>query len=435
MPKVGLRTIKSAIAVFICIIFSYYLLNDPYPFLAIISALLCIQNDMQGSISTAVNRMLGTFIGGFLGLLIAAIFAWVGITCPSFIFYLLISVMMIPLINICLILNKRDSIYIAATVFFSILFLHDTEMTLISYAWFRIAETLLGIIVALTVNKFKMYAIPNPSQLFVSDLDGTLLNSKCELNEKTIKTINYQISRGLKFTVATARTPATCITLLKELNLNLPIICMNGSLIYDIKENKYINYIFLNPHIYVNLISIISRHTTSYFIYSINESKDNLTVYYENLNNKPIEIFYNERKELKRFICGSPENEDVISIVIIERSEIVEELYNELIASNLKNDVNIEKYVDIYNRGYSYIEIFDFFVSKKNAMFEIKKICGAAETIAFGDNENDISMLKAADYSFAMKNAPDNVKKVAGKVIGTNDSNAVADVIRGLTLK
>ena len=56
-------------------------------------------------------------------------------------------------------------------------------------------------------------------ELFVTDLDGTLINSKREVTEKSLIILNKLIDDGMNFTVATARTPATAVEILKDLNL------------------------------------------------------------------------------------------------------------------------------------------------------------------------------------------------------------------------
>lgn len=74
--------------------------------------------------------------------------------------------------------------------------------------------------------------------LFVSDLDGTLLNNSAEVSPESAILLNKSIENGINFTIATARTPATIVNILKDINIKLPIITMNGSAIYDIKNDK-----------------------------------------------------------------------------------------------------------------------------------------------------------------------------------------------------
>ena len=77
-------------------------------------------------------------------------------------------------------------------------------------------------------------------ELFISDLDGTLLNGNAEVTEFTRDTLNRLMAKGLNFTAATARTLASAGKILSGLDLKLPVILMNGVLIYDMAEKKYV---------------------------------------------------------------------------------------------------------------------------------------------------------------------------------------------------
>ena len=68
-------------------------------------------------------------------------------------------------------------------------------------------------------------------RLFVSDLDGTLLNESAEISDVTVEIINREMEKGLHFTISTARTPTTALKIVESLNLKLPVMMMNGVLI------------------------------------------------------------------------------------------------------------------------------------------------------------------------------------------------------------
>ena len=77
--------------------------------------------------------------------------------------------------------------------------------------------------------------------LYISDLDGTLLNSKKEVTDYTAGIINRCIEAGMLFSVATARMPYGCDYRLKQLNLQTPAILTNGVFIYDFNTKKYLH--------------------------------------------------------------------------------------------------------------------------------------------------------------------------------------------------
>ena len=77
-------------------------------------------------------------------------------------------------------------------------------------------------------------------KLYISDLDGTLLNNEMMLSEETIEIINSLLEKGLNFTFATARSMDSVEKITNPLKLNLPFVIYNGGAIYDPKKEKYI---------------------------------------------------------------------------------------------------------------------------------------------------------------------------------------------------
>ena len=81
--------------------------------------------------------------------------------------------------------------------------------------------------------------------------------------------------------------------------------------------------------------------------------------------------------------------------------------------------------------GLPFVEVAAELVTKATALERLASDLGLepARVVAFGDNHNDVSMLRWAGRSFAMANASDDAKAAAGEVIGTNDADAVADKV------
>ena len=75
--------------------------------------------------------------------------------------------------------------------------------------------------------------------LYVSDLDGTLLTPEKEISKASADILNHLIQKGLLFTVATARSPATACEVLSNLKLELPGILLNGAVLYDFRTVSY----------------------------------------------------------------------------------------------------------------------------------------------------------------------------------------------------
>lgn len=83
--------------------------------------------------------------------------------------------------------------------------------------------------------------------LYVSDLDGTLLNHEAKISLYTKNTINSLINKGLNFSVATARALDPTLKMLDGMKLSIPIILLNGVLIYDTNSKEYIKVNRIEP--------------------------------------------------------------------------------------------------------------------------------------------------------------------------------------------
>ena len=72
------------------------------------------------------------------------------------------------------------------------------------------------------------------STLFVTDLDGTLLGADARISQESAALLRPMLDEGLQLAVATARSPATVVELLRPLGLRTPAVLMTGTMIYDV---------------------------------------------------------------------------------------------------------------------------------------------------------------------------------------------------------
>ncbi|VYU57241.1 FUSC family protein [Clostridium tertium] len=152
-PKIGLRTIKTAIAVFSCLLFFP---NEP--FFACLTTVFCVQDTVTNSVTIAINRGLGTILGAVIGLLFLIVCRFFTYNINVFIIskflvYITISIGIIVVIYICNLIKKPGAINISCIAFLAVTTVHAFGNP-IYYATNRIIETLFGILVGLLVNKF-----------------------------------------------------------------------------------------------------------------------------------------------------------------------------------------------------------------------------------------------------------------------------------------
>ena len=93
--------------------------------------------------------------------------------------------------------------------------------------------------------------------LYISDLDGTLLNQNARLSEKTAAIISQLIQKGLLFTIATARSQS-CVDIIADLGIQLPAVQLNGVLIYDFAKKQW-QKAFMKKHL-LQTIAGLNQH-------------------------------------------------------------------------------------------------------------------------------------------------------------------------------
>ncbi|SHH71710.1 Fusaric acid resistance protein-like [Clostridium collagenovorans DSM 3089] len=153
MPKIGMRIVKSSIAVFSC--FLIYLIRGEQgvPFYSAIAAILCMQPCVANSIKVGKNRVIGTLIGGIFGMVILLLERGLFASSPLMIQYMLISVAIIPLIYITVLIEKTTASYISCVVFLSVTVSHAIDVNPYGFAFNRILDTLIGIFVSIIINR------------------------------------------------------------------------------------------------------------------------------------------------------------------------------------------------------------------------------------------------------------------------------------------
>lgn len=263
--------------------------------------------------------------------------------------------------------------------------------------------------------------------LYISDLDGTLLTNSAMISATCKDLINKAINNKINFTVATARTPATAVNILKGLNISMPIITMNGSTIYDMNTSRYIYYSTIDNNLLDPLQALIKEENIDPFIYCM---KGNHLFVYHNKLTHPYQIsFYKERNSTsyKTFIESRlPDDSEVLYFTIMDYENKVNSLYERI--KDIEG-LSITKYRDTYNKDIINLEIYHSSSSKGSAIKYLKNHFNFDKVVTFGDNLNDISMFQVSDECYAVENATDELKKIATNIIGANTEDSVAHLI------
>lgn len=262
--------------------------------------------------------------------------------------------------------------------------------------------------------------------LYVTDLDGTLLRSDTTISEYSKNTLNRLIEDGVMFTYATARSYMSASPLVKSLKLCCPAVIFNGVFVVDPKTGN---------HIIENVYSAECQALARDFFISENIAP----LVYSNINGRErvsylesrfyeVANYVNSRKGDKRLRPVNDYTElfegDIFYFTVIDPKNIP--LLDSVFTADNGFARNVQR--DTYDDMIWY-EIYDKTASKANAVLQVKELVRADELVCFGDNFNDISMIKAADIGVSVENACEELKKISDFVIESNNNDGVARFI------
>lgn len=263
-------------------------------------------------------------------------------------------------------------------------------------------------------------------RLYISDLDGTLLNNNAKFSDFTAGTINKLIEKGMYFTFATARSVYSAKPITSGLNINIPYILMNGVSIYNPENNSYIRNNYIQPEVSAEIIGVFKKHDLKCFMYKIHD--DVLTAYFTEINSQVMNSFAEVRKNNynKPFVqCTDLADHADSETVYFTVTGEYERLFPVKSAVENIKGVNHAFYRDTYTKKY-YLEIFSESASKANGIKYLRNKYGFDEVVCFGDNFNDMAMFGESDVKIAVGNAVPELKELADFVALPNENDGVA---------
>lgn len=263
--------------------------------------------------------------------------------------------------------------------------------------------------------------------LYISDLDGTLLQNDATLSPYTLDTLSYLDKKGVCFSYATARSLATASVVTKGYTPKAPVIIYNGTFIIDAATKKRLLSRAFSDTDVAEMVEIFRKKDFFPTVYAFFGDREKYSFVKERLTPEALDFVsthtWDERQnpiidESALF------NGEVFHITCIAKENILIELQSEL-----EKHAQCVRYIDTYS-GNWWLELHPKGATKASAILELKKMLGCDRVVCFGDGKNDISMFEACDEAYAVSNADSDLKKIATAIIDSNESDGVAKYLR-----
>jgi Cof subfamily protein (haloacid dehalogenase superfamily) len=274
----------------------------------------------------------------------------------------------------------------------------------------------------------------NNKRLYITDLDGTLLQKDGTLSEFSRSALTEMLKQQIPFTVASARSVFSMKPILAGLTFHLPVISFNGGFISDMETGKHHVINQLAPEVAQNLLALIAESESEPFISTFNGERERL--FFKKVINDGMQWYLDDRKlnQDQRLHhvddLTASLSEQVICFTVIGKKESLAGL-KDRIEKQHAGEIITQFYENQYSRGWHWLSIHDHKATKGNAIRTLVEKWGHAdkELVVFGDADNDIQMFQAADRAVAVGNAEGSLKKYATEIIGLNTDDSVVKFI------
>lgn len=270
----------------------------------------------------------------------------------------------------------------------------------------------------------------NKQKIFFTDLDGTLLNDVKDVTPKTREALSDWTKAGHAFVLSSGRDIQSVIHDVKEkleLNYgNMYLEGFNGGVIYDCGKKEIIHSEYMTRKDVEAIIKAgkeAGLYVQTYTVDNILSPGEGESLsYYQRVIKTPV-VFFDSMPDEKF--------QDVFcKCLCIELHD-----HEKLEAFRIKMQELIGDRISILYSNPSYLE---FFPKSSGKGAGLKKLCELINipienSLAAGDEQNDVSMLEAAGVGIAMLNGSDEIKKAASVVTKTDNNNdGLAPVLQSL---
>lgn len=451
--RVGLRTIKTAISIFICLMifmllktvelipgvpadFAFKWYN---PFFAGIATAYSVYPGKKKSMEQAKNRCVASLIGGIIGIILVSVYELIGgrgnwptlaeVSFVNFILpYTLTALVSIVVVVVGVALKQQPAVFVSILTFLSVTVNPNATISNTWGQWVfglnRILSTVIGVLVALAVNCFRLpHRHCNKDLLFCIGIEGILEKDTDKIKGFMNYKLNNVVYLGVNCTLFTTRTPTTFMHLLEDVKINHPVICCSGAALYDTEKLTYLYKEEILAEDAAQIDEYLdSKGITPFKNYIVD---DVLHIYCKKIDNIGERLYMESKKNAAycSFDIGQIHKEqNILYYLIVERIEKVNQIVEDLTHGPLQDKILIQIY-DYFDHSevvpeLKYIKIYSKKIEELNVL---KQYCRAKDLRIVGLTTSPLSnhLLKNSDIALTYYSNT-TAKDYADIILNTN---------------
>lgn len=265
-------------------------------------------------------------------------------------------------------------------------------------------------------------------KLICLDMDGTLLNDKKELTERTKEAIKRTNEKGICIALSTGRIFTSARYYADLLGIKAPIIASNGAYIREKDNEKIIYKSTIGKENCEKLLEIMDKYNLKYY-YNTFDTVISPRPFPKGYTYLEMNPDLPEDMKVKLYVTEDMKAEFIKEEIEILKFICISKDFNTL--NNAKEDIIRIGNFEVASSLGDNFEVMNKGITKGSAVKALAKLYGfkKEEVMCVGDGENDLSMIEYAGLGVAMGNAPDFVKGKADYITGSNNENGVAELL------
>ena len=254
-------------------------------------------------------------------------------------------------------------------------------------------------------------------KIVLSDIDGTVITSDHRVLPRTAAAIRQIVGRGIPFALVSARMPAAIAPIVREIGVPTAVISYNGALVLASDGREIYDERMTRVHTEEVLRCVAERYPAATMNYYAGD-----TWYVRDRSDPAVQ----REEEITTVTSVTADFAALIAAEILPNKlfamgaeELIERMEREL--SEAFPMLSVMRSLP------HLLEIIACTVSKATGIERLLAHYGIDRTkaLAFGDNYNDIEMLRYVGHSVAMGNAPEEIKGIASDVTEANDADGI----------
>ena len=275
--------------------------------------------------------------------------------------------------------------------------------------------------------------IGNPLGLLAVDVDGTLITDRGHITGEVYRALERATREGWVVALASGRSYFAALPVLDELPYVDYAALTNGACLLNVKEDTVLHIEAISPVHAAEIIQTIRDRGSVPALYTT-DVRDQ-SVYYDTLEGA-CDFFSDYMKTDPRcHMIGDVAafGGDALQIATVARRDIILRIGDDL--KDRPVEVVIVPYESAHiggkDRDFWFLQVVHQMATKLNGIRRLARLIGipAGRLVAVGDNYNDAEMISGADVGIAMGNAPDEIKRLAREVVGSNNGSGLAEVV------